>query len=36
MAVSRQVTTPSITGRDAASWMRSGYLMIPSPAPMNV
>jgi hypothetical protein len=25
MAVSRQVTTPSITGRDAAFWMRSGY-----------
>ena len=36
MAVSRQVTTPSITGRDAASWMRSGYLMIASPAPVNV
>jgi hypothetical protein len=35
MAVSRQVTTPSINGRDAASWMRSGHSTIASPTPIN-
>ena len=35
MAVSRQVTTPSITGRDGASWTRRGHLMMASPTPMN-
>jgi len=35
MAVSRQATTPSDTGRDAALCTRIGHLTMASPTPMN-